>query len=77
MPASLRSIISMLAGSLLFAGLPLVGWGVLDIAGYASHPARLAYVVLVVLLQIVIVLRFPDVGRGQGAGTKTVSRQHV
>jgi protein-S-isoprenylcysteine O-methyltransferase Ste14 len=49
----------------------------MDVQGFAGHPARLAYIVLVVLLQVFVVIKFPEVGRNRGKGTKTVRRQRL
>jgi protein-S-isoprenylcysteine O-methyltransferase Ste14 len=73
----LGSAIKLLMGVILFVGLPLVGWGVTDLQGFVGHPARLAYVVLVILLQVGVVIKFPDVGRGSGEGKQIVRRQRV
>jgi protein-S-isoprenylcysteine O-methyltransferase Ste14 len=67
----------ILFGIALFAGLPFVGWGVTDLSGFIGHPARLAYVILIVLLQTVTVIRWPEVGRGNGEGKKAVRRQRI
>jgi len=50
MAIALRSAISLLVGIAIFVGLPLVGWGVMDVRGFPGHPARLAYVVFAILL---------------------------
>jgi len=65
-----RSSTKLLIGILIFVGLPLVGWGVRDIQGFISQPARLGFVVLVVLLQIIVVIRLPEVGSRRGKGKK-------
>jgi len=52
----------------LFVGLPLAGWGVMDFQGFVRHPARLAFVALVIFLQVVEVIAVPEVGRGSGEG---------
>jgi len=70
-------VISVVVGSILFLGLSLIGWGVADIPGFMSHPARLAYSVLVIALQFVIAAKFPEAGRNQGKGTKLVRRQQI
>jgi protein-S-isoprenylcysteine O-methyltransferase Ste14 len=69
--------VKFLAGVLIFAGLPLVGWGVTDVRGFLGHPARLGYLVLVVLLQAGILLRWPEVGRRGGEGKSVVRRQRL
>jgi protein-S-isoprenylcysteine O-methyltransferase Ste14 len=72
-----RVATKFLVGFVLFAVLPVAGWGVTDVAGFTSHPARLAYLVLVVVLHAVVVTGFSDVGRGGGDGTTLVRRQRV
>jgi protein-S-isoprenylcysteine O-methyltransferase Ste14 len=73
----LRSSIKLLAGILIFVGLPLIGWGVRDIQGFFVHPARLGYVVLVVLLQIIVVIRLPEVGSRREKGKKIRLRDRL
>ena len=75
MSDTLSAAIKLLMGIVIFVGLPLVGWGVTDIQGFVDHPARLGYVVLTVLLQALVVIKMPEVGRDRGAGTKLVRRQ--
>ncbi len=74
MPTAIRSAIMLLIGIVMFAGLPLLGWGLTDAQGFISNPARLGYTVLVVLLQLFTVIKFPEVGKSR-AGEKTVRRQ--
>jgi protein-S-isoprenylcysteine O-methyltransferase Ste14 len=76
MPPAIRAAIMLLIGVVLFAGLPLLGWGVSDLRGFISHPARLGYLTLVVLLQLCIVIKMPQAGRSR-AGEKTVRRQRL
>lgn len=66
MPVALRSSLKLLLGILIFVGLPVVGWGVKDAQGFFSHPARLSYAVIAVLLQVLVVVRFPEAGSGHG-----------
>ena len=73
----MSSIVKFLFGVLLFAGLPLVGWGVTDIRGFIDHSARLAYIAVVVLLQGGIVIKWPTVGRCGGDGKQVVRRQRI
>jgi protein-S-isoprenylcysteine O-methyltransferase Ste14 len=69
--------IAILIGTALFAGLPLAGWGLADIQGFISNPARLSYLVVVVLLQIFVTWKFPGAGRSQSKGRQIVRRQQV
>jgi protein-S-isoprenylcysteine O-methyltransferase Ste14 len=75
--AVIRFASALIVGIIIFLGLPLLGWGLTDPQGFAAHPARLGYVVLVVLLQIFVVFKFPEVGRNNRTGTKTVQRQRL
>jgi protein-S-isoprenylcysteine O-methyltransferase Ste14 len=61
----------------IFVGLPLLGWGVKDVHGFISHPARLIYTVLSVVLQVVVVIKIPGIGRSCGKGEKSVPRQRL
>ena len=65
-------IMKFLAGVFLFIGLPLLGWGLMDIPGFLANPARLGYVGLVILMQAVLVIRWPEIGRQGRAGAQTV-----
>lgn len=77
MLTKIRPVVALFSGIVLFIGLPLLGWGLTDIRGFINNPARLAYIIITVLLQIVLVVLIPDVGRNRGKGTKTVRRQHL
>jgi len=70
-----RSSIALVVGLLIYLGLPLIGWGVADAEGFLSHPALLAYVILVLVLHGYVVLSDPGVGRDRGAGKVLVRRQ--
>jgi protein-S-isoprenylcysteine O-methyltransferase Ste14 len=54
-----------------------MGWGITDVRGFMSDPARLSYVVIIVLLQLFIVIKLPEVGSDRGKGKKTVRRQRL
>jgi protein-S-isoprenylcysteine O-methyltransferase Ste14 len=70
-----RLFIKFLIGATLFIGLPLLGWGIFDIAGFFSQPTRLIYVFMVVVLNAFAVIGFPHMGQ-RGGETKTkVQRQ--
>jgi len=70
-------VIKILIGIALFAGLPLLGWGVMDIPGFFENPVRLAYIVTVVFLQVLVVIKFPEIGRKRDEGKKVVQRQRL
>jgi protein-S-isoprenylcysteine O-methyltransferase Ste14 len=72
-----NSAAKILMGVVLFAGLPLLGWSVLDVAGFLSNPARLLYLVVAVLLQIAVVIYDPEIGRSGLEGHNLVRRQRL
>ncbi len=49
----------------------------MDIQGFIKNPVRLAYIGVVVLLQILIVIKLPEIGRHRGEGKKIVQRQRL
>lgn len=63
----LRRVRTVLVGSVLFAGIPLLGWGIIDISGFLRNPARLAYIVVTILLQVMVAIWLPEVGRSHAA----------
>lgn len=73
----IRFLLTLLIGVVIFVGLPLLGWGLTDIQGFAADPARFGYIVLVVLLQVFVAIKFPGVGRSGGDGKKLVHRQRL
>ena len=54
--------VKFIIGLVIFAGLPLIGWGVADLGGFFSQPARLMYVIGVAILQLVTIIKFPAMG---------------
>jgi hypothetical protein len=60
---------------LIYVGLPFIGWGMGDVEGFLGRPARLAYVILVLVLQCHVAITDPGVGRDRGAGKVLVRRQ--
>ena len=55
--------LAFLAGLLIFIGLPLLGWGLGEIPQFFEHPARMAYVGAIIILQIFSVIYNPQIGR--------------
>ncbi len=70
-----RSSIALFIGVAIFVGLPLIGWGLADVQGFISRPARLGYVALVILLEVFVLIKFPGAGSQRGEGTHTIRRQ--
>jgi len=73
----LHNIPNLIVGLLIFAGVPLLGWGVKDLHGFFQHPARSGYIILTLIAEILIVLLVPNVGKDGGAGRETVRRQRI
>jgi protein-S-isoprenylcysteine O-methyltransferase Ste14 len=57
--------LALLGGLAIFAGLPLLGWGLGNLAGFFANLARVAYLVLIVVLQVFALIYNPRVGRYQ------------
>jgi protein-S-isoprenylcysteine O-methyltransferase Ste14 len=72
-----RTMAKLLIGFLVFIGLPLLGWGILDAAEFFINPVRLGYVALTVLVQTGVVLLIPSAGRGSGGGKVLIRRQRL
>jgi hypothetical protein len=66
----IRAIIKLLFGILIFVGSPLLGWGIKDFREFLGDPARLSYAIIVVLLQIFIVIKLPEVGSDRVKGKR-------
>ena len=60
-----RFFLSLFAGSVIFIGLPLLGWGLGHIPAFFENPARTAYVIVIFILQIFSLIYNPQVGRNQ------------
>jgi hypothetical protein len=72
----LRSRVKLIVGVAIFAGLPLLGWGVADLRAFAGDPARLGYLLVVAALQL-FALRFSGAGGVGVEGKDTVRRQRL
>lgn len=70
-----RSIVMYIVGLILFVGLPLLGWGITDAQGFIANPARLGYIILLMVVQAFLVAKFPEMGQNRGEGSSTVGRQ--
>ena len=60
-----KQILAFLAGSLIFVGIPLLGWGITRLPEYFGSTARTAYVIVAFLLQLFAIYYNPQVGRSQ------------
>ncbi len=72
-----KKFFSFLIGTIMFSGLPFIGWGLNDIHGFIQNPYRLAYVIMMVIFSALVVIFVPDEGRSQGEGIKLVKRQKI
>ncbi len=77
MTRSVRSVLTFLIGCAIFIALPLVAWGSSDIPGFLEHPARLSYILLVLILNAFASIRIPEIGKERPAAKTTVRRQHL
>lgn len=59
----LSHLLSLLIGLLIFLGLPLLGWGLDAVRQFFSNPARLAYALVILALQVFALFYNPQVGR--------------
>lgn len=60
-----RYFLALLAGSVIFIGLPLLGWGLGHIPAFFENPARIAFVLVLFALQVFSLIYNPQVGRNQ------------
>lgn len=60
-----RYFLALLAGSIIFIGLPLLGWGLGNLPAFFENPARIAYVLVLFALQINSLIYNPQVGQTQ------------
>jgi uncharacterized membrane protein (DUF106 family) len=51
-----RKLTSFLVGVIIFSVLPLIGWGLNDIAGFLHNPIRLAFILMMAILSVLVVI---------------------
>ena len=77
----LRTAIFFVATCLLYLGVPLLGWGLGNLAGYFSSAARTGYAVVVGLFSLAVGLQAfsstEGIRGGKGEEGKLVSRQRI
>jgi protein-S-isoprenylcysteine O-methyltransferase Ste14 len=73
----IRSSAKVLLGIVLFLGLPLLGWGLADVSGFASSGGRMAYAAVVIILQVLVVILFPSPGEKNIEGVEAIPRQRL
>ena len=67
----------LIIGILIFAGVPLIGWGLRHLESYFQNPARTAYIFLAIILQIVVVIWLPEVGSHRGRESSSSLRNQL
>jgi protein-S-isoprenylcysteine O-methyltransferase Ste14 len=70
--------LALLAGMIIFLGLPLLGWGIGEIPLFFESPARLTYaIVILLLLQVFGILYNPQAGRSRGEEKSGAARSRI
>ncbi len=77
MSLALRVFITFLMGFAIFVVLPVLAWGYDDFNGFVNEPARLGFLIAVIVLNAVAAVRVPEVGKTRAEARKTVQRQHL
>lgn len=72
-----RFAITFLMGCFIFIVLPAFAWGLTNLDAFLANPARLGYVVLVLLMNAFAAYRIPEVGKTRENPTSSVPRQHL
>jgi protein-S-isoprenylcysteine O-methyltransferase Ste14 len=72
----LSALVKIFVGTLIFVGIPIVSWGISDIKTYFDNDYRLIYSIVVILFQIILVSKYPQIGSNRGGGKDTIKRQH-
>ncbi|MFN8412790.1 MAG: isoprenylcysteine carboxylmethyltransferase family protein [Anaerolineales bacterium] len=70
-------ILALLAGSFIFLGLPLLGWGLSGIPQFFNNPARVSYAVIILLLQLFGILYNPQAGTNRGQEKDDVKKSRI
>jgi protein-S-isoprenylcysteine O-methyltransferase Ste14 len=73
----IKIMCKVLLGCILFVGLPLIGWGILDLYSYFINPVRVLFIISVVIMQIIIVVIDPEIGRQGETGKTLINRQKL
>lgn len=75
MKKAISPIVSLFLGALIFLGLPLLGWGLRDVPQFFNNPARLAYAIIILALQVFALIYNPQATRNK-ANKKDGIQQH-
>ena len=77
MSRPLRSAATLAIGLAIFVGLPLIGWGLRDLARFLADPVRSAWVAAVLLLNSYAAITNPEVGKPRRMESQVVARQRL
>lgn len=77
MKSVLSHLIALATSLVIFLGLPVLAWDVLNIPRFFSSPPCLAYAIVICILQVFAILYNPKVGRYQEDRKSGVERHRV
>lgn len=73
----MEKILSFIAGTILFVGLILAGWGINNIPDFFSNIYRTVYIVLMTLMNIITVIFVPQQGHNKNKGKNLLKRHKI
>lgn len=68
---------TLLSGIMLFAGFPLIGWGMAHWDTYFENPARMAYIVIMIVLSAVVMVWVPENSSEKREGIKLQQKHKI
>lgn len=74
---SIKAIFSLIVYSFLLVGIPFLGWGIDDLTGFLTNPARLIFLLSAILMSLVYAWFMPKNTLSEGVKDKLVNRQKV
>ena len=77
MKSLISYIVAFIIGLILFIGLALLGWGLRHLPQFFDNPARSAYVIVILLLQLFAVAYNPQTGRHRGQEKSGITKNKI
>ena len=77
MKSLINYLVALIIGLILFIGLALLGWGLRQLPQFFDLPARSAYVIVILFLQLFAVAYNPQTGRHRGQGRSGITRNKI
>ena len=77
MKSILAFLPALFAGLIIFLGLPLLGWGIGEIPQFFDNRARLAYAIIILLLQLFVILYNPQTGQNNQKSQSGVEKHKI